>query len=88
MRLGDDLGSDRYLVGWTTTDDNVYWLGVIDGSGSFVVGPEEVSSAGIAWGNRDDSLRGHADGSVTWVTGDPFSTSLYLYRFRGASFLP
>jgi hypothetical protein len=88
MRLGDDLGSDRYLVGWTTTDDNVYWLGVIDGSGSFLIGPEEVSSAGIAWGNRDDSLRGHADVSVTWVTGDPFSTSLYLYRFRGASFLP
>jgi hypothetical protein len=88
MRLGSSLDSDRYLVGWVTTNDDVYRLGVINGSGNFITGPEEVSSAGIAWGNRDDSLRGHADGSVTWVEGEPGSATLYLYRFNGSPFLP
>jgi hypothetical protein len=88
MRLGSSLQSDRYLVGWKTTDDEVYWLGVISGSGYFITGPEAVTSAGIAWGNRDDSFRGYADGSVTWVEGAPGSTSLYLYRFNGAPYLP
>ena len=88
MRLGSDLNTNRYLVGWRTTDDEVYWLGVIDGSGNFISGPEEASSAEIAWGNRDDSFRGEADGSVTWVKGEPYSTTLFLYRFTGAAYLP
>jgi len=88
MRLGSSLLTDRYLVGWMTTEDEVYWLGVINGMGNFITGPEEVSSAGIAWGNRDDSFRGHADGSVTWVEGTPSSTTLILYRFNGAPYLP
>jgi hypothetical protein len=87
-RLGSSLQTDRYLVGWRTTNDNVYWLGVINGSGNFLAGPEEVSSAGIAWGNRDDSFRTHADGSVTWVQGNPLSTTLYLYRFNGSAYMP
>jgi len=87
-RLGSNLQTDRYLVGWMTTNDNVYWLGVIDGSGNFLAGPEEVSSAGIAWGNRDDSFRTNADGSVTWVQGNPSSTTLHLYRFNGAAYVP
>jgi hypothetical protein len=87
-RLGSNLQSDRYLVGWTTTNDNVYWLGVIDGSGNFLTGPEELSSAGIAWGNRDDSFRTNADGRVTWVQGDPLSTTLHLFRFNGSAFVP
>jgi len=88
MRLGSNLQTDRYLVGWRTTNDDVYWLGVINGSGNFLRGPEEVFSAGIAWGDRDDSFRGHADGSVTWVEGNPLSTTLYLYRFNGSPYLP
>jgi hypothetical protein len=88
MRLGSNLQADRYLVGWVTTDNDVYWLGVINGSGNFIAGPDEVSSAGIAWGNRDDSFRGHADGTVTWVAGEPSSTTLTLYRFNGSPFLP
>ena len=88
MRLGSNLQTDRYLVGWRTSNDDVYWLGVINGSGNFLAGPEEVSSAGIAWGDRDDSFRGHADGSVTWVEGNPGSTMLYLYRFNGSPYLP
>jgi hypothetical protein len=87
-RLGTDLQANRYLVGWTTTDSAVYWLAVINGSGTFVAGPEEVSSAGIAWGNRDDSLRTRADGSVSWVQGDPSRATLRLFRFDGSIYAP
>jgi hypothetical protein len=87
-RLGSDLGTDRYLVGWTTTNDGVYRLGVINGSGNFLAGPEEVSSAGIAWGNRDDSFRTRADGHVSWVQGDPGSSDLHLFRLDGSAYLP
>jgi len=88
MRLGSSLQSDRYLVGWRTTDDNVYWLGVIAGNGTFLAGPEEVSSAGIAWGDRDDSFRLNADGSVTWVRGEPSTTTLTLFQFVDSAGLP
>jgi hypothetical protein len=87
-RLGSNLQTDRYLVGWTTTNDNVYWLGVINGSAGFLAGPEEVSSAGIAWGNRDDSFRTRADGSVSWVQGNPGSTTLHLFRLNGSAYIP
>ena len=87
-RLGSNLQTDRYLVGWRTTNDNVYWLGVINGSGDFLAGPEEVSSAGIAWGNRDDSFRMRADGSVSWVQGNAVSTTLHLFRFDGSAYMP
>ena len=87
-RLGVSLQSDRYLVGWKTTHDNAYWLGIISGSGVFIKGPEAVSSAGIAWGNRDDSFRTRADGSVSWVQGGAGSALLYLFRFDGAAYVP
>lgn len=87
-RLGSALDTDRYLVGWKTINDNAYWLGVIDGSGNFLEGPEEVSLAGIAWGNRDDSFRTRPDGSVSWVQGDPSSTILHLFLFNGSVYLP
>ena len=86
-RLGSSLATDRYLVGWKTTNDNVYWLGVINGSGAFVAGPEEVSSAGTAWGNRDDSFRTRADGRVSWVQGNASSATLNFFVFEGSSFL-
>lgn len=87
-RLGSNLQADRYIVGWKTINDSVYWLGVINGSGNFLKGPEEVSSAGIAWGNRDDSFRTRADGSVSWVQGDPVSTALHLFSFDGSAYIP
>jgi hypothetical protein len=87
-RLGTDASADRFLVGWITTNNGVYWMAVIDGAGDFVVEPEEVTSAGIAWGNRDDSLRTRPDGTVSWVQGDPGSTTLHLFRFDGSSYLP
>ncbi len=87
-RLGSNLQSDRYLVGWRTINDNRYRLGVINGNGNFLKGPEEVSSVGIRWGNRDDSFRTRADGSVSWVQGDPTSASLHLFRFNGSAYIP
>jgi len=86
-RLGTDLGSNRFLVGWRTTNNDTYWLGVIDGAGAFLDGPEEVSSAGVAWGDRDDSFRTRADGSVSWVQGDANSRTLRLFRFDGTAYL-
>jgi hypothetical protein len=87
-RLGSSLGSDRYLVGWRTANNGVYWLGVINGNGVFLKGPEEVSSAGIGWGNRDDSFRTRADGNVSWVQGDPGSQTLRLFRFSASGYVP
>lgn len=86
--IGTNLSIDRFLVGWTTTNDGIYWLGVIDGSGKFIMGPEEVSSAGIKWGNRDDSLRTRPDGGVSWVQGEAGSNILHLFGFDGVSFSP
>ena len=87
-RLGSGVLTERYLVGWTTVNDSVYWLGVIDGKGNFLVGPEEVTSAGTLWGNRDESFRTRADGSVSWIQGEPTSTELDLFRFDGSFYVP
>ena len=87
-RWGSDAQEERYLVGWTTTNDGTYWLGIIDSDGNFLAGPEEVTSAGVRWGNRDDSFRTRADGSVSWVQGDPTSTELCLFRFEGSARIP
>lgn len=87
-RLGPGLPASRYLVGWTTVNDDTYWLAVINGEGNFVAGPENVTSAGARWGNRDDSFRTRTDGSVSWVQGEPASTGLHLFRFDGSAYLP
>jgi hypothetical protein len=86
--IGTSLNIDRFLAGWTTTNDGKYWLGVIDGSGKFIMGPEEVSSVGIKWGNRDDSLRTRLDGSINWLQGEAGSNILNLFRFDGRTFIP
>ncbi|MCB0167311.1 MAG: hypothetical protein KDI79_23985 [Anaerolineae bacterium] len=80
-RLGVTSAPEQFLVGWRTTNDNTYRLGVIDGQGDFLFGPEAIG-AGIKWGNRDDSFRTRSDGGVTWVQGDPLSTTLHLYRVK------
>ncbi len=87
-RLGSSLATDRYLVGWKTTNDNAYWLGVINGSGMFLTGPENISSTGFAWGNRDDSFRTRADGNVSWVQGNASSTALNFYIFDAVNIVP
>jgi hypothetical protein len=88
-RLGTDLNLDQYLVGWMTTDDGEYYLGVVDGEGSFVVSPQAVSSAGVIWGARDDSFRTRFDGSVSWVDGyhvTNLTHDIHLYRFDASIF--
>jgi len=87
-RLGSGVQAERYVVGWTTVNDDVYWLAVIDGEGNFLAGPAEVTSAGVRWGNRDDSFRTRPDGSVSWVQGEPTDTTLRLFRFDGSAYLP
>jgi hypothetical protein len=79
--IGSDLNTDLYLVGWTTTNDGRYWLGTINGSGNFIMGPEDVTSLGVKWGNRDDSMRTRQDGSVSWVQGDAGSNVLHYFHF-------
>ena len=79
-RIGSNT-PERYLVGWRTRNDGVFHIGVIDNAGAFLEGPEEMSGAGPGWGNRDDSFRGTADGSVAWLEGGAGSTTLRLYRY-------
>lgn len=87
-RIGADLGNGRYLVGWMMLNDNSYWLGVINDSGQFLFGPENVTAVGIRWGNRDDSFRTRPDGTVSWVQADPNSATIRLFQFNGDVFLP
>lgn len=86
--IGNDLSINLYLAGWTTTNDGKYWLSVIDGSGNFRMGPEDVTPSGINWGNRDDFLRTRQDGSISWIQGDAGSTVLHFFRFDGSSLTP
>lgn len=86
-RIGTGSGTERYLVGWLTNNNNVYKLAIVDGSGNFIYPAEEVSSVGIGWGNRDDSFHTRADGTVSWLQGDAQSTQLRLYIFDGDYFL-
>ena len=80
-RLGLATVPEHFLVGWRMINDNTFRLGVIDGQGNFLFGPEAMAP-GIKWGNRDDSFRTRSDGSVTWVQGDPLSATLHLYRIK------
>jgi hypothetical protein len=76
---------ERYLVGWMTRNDGAFHLGVINGSGAFLEGPEQLSPSGPGWGNRDDSFRSTFDGSVAWIEGAAGSTTLMLYRYLEAA---
>jgi hypothetical protein len=87
-RLGTSGQTERYLVGWTTSNTGVYWLAVIDGDGRFVVQPQEVTSAGVSWGNRDDSFRTRSDGTVSWVQGAANSRTLRLFLCDGSYYVP
>ncbi|MFO7681696.1 MAG: hypothetical protein R6X34_16760 [Chloroflexota bacterium] len=87
-RLGASVTDERYLVGWLTTQDNSYWLGVIDETGNFIIGPDNMTAAGVSWGNRDESFRTRVDGRVSWVQGAANSSQIRLFTFDGAPFLP
>jgi hypothetical protein len=87
-RIGTGGTAERYLVGWLTNNDNSYWLGVIDETGHFWYGPDNVTAAGIGWGNRDESFRTGADGRISWVQGDAGGSQIRLFHFDGGPFLP
>ena len=79
-RIGSQV-PERYLIGWRTRNDGVFHIGVIDNAGNFLEGPENMSPTGPGWGNRDDSFRKAANGSVAWLEGSAGSTILRLYRY-------
>lgn len=79
-RIGSQL-PERYLVGWRTANDGVFHIGVIDNAGVFLEGPENMSATGPGWGNRDDSFRPTANGSIAWLEGSAGSTTLRLYLY-------
>lgn len=87
-RIGANINSGHYLVGWTTTNDNVFWLGVINDNGQFLKGPDNVSTTGVRWGNRDESFRTRTDGTISWVQADANGNQIRLYHFDGTPFLP
>jgi hypothetical protein len=83
-RLGSVLGSNRFLVGWRLQTSGEFRLAVVDTQGTLLEGPVAVSPA-VKWGNRDDSFRTRPDGSVSWVQGDPGSSTLRLHRYADTS---
>ena len=86
-RLGANSAIEKYVVGWLTTNNNQYLLGIIDAAGHFLINPENVSTAGIGWGNRDDSFHTRYDGTVSWVQGDPNAQTISLFVFDPAPFM-
>ncbi len=83
-RIGQSA-PERYLVGWRTQNDGVFHIGLIDASGTFIEGPEQMSPAGPRWGVRDDSMQSIPDGSVAWVEGSAGTTSLELHRYTDST---
>jgi len=82
-RLPDaDGGGERYLVGWRLSNTGEFYLAVVSGDGSIVEGPDPVGGQGIRWGNRDDSFQRRPDGSVSWVNGDPNSSTVTLFTYQ------
>ncbi len=75
-------GGERYLVGWRLSNTGEFHLAVVSGDGSIVEGPDPVGGQGIAWGNRDDSFQSRPDGSVSWVHGNPNSSTVTLFTYR------
>ncbi|MEZ4513005.1 MAG: hypothetical protein R3C62_14140 [Chloroflexota bacterium] len=86
-RLGANPAIEKYVVGWLTTNNSQYQLGIIDAVGHFLVSPENVSTAGISWGNRDDSFRTRSNGTVSWVQGDAIAQVITLFIFDPAPFV-
>ncbi|MBD3854257.1 MAG: hypothetical protein IFJ96_05695 [Acidobacteria bacterium] len=82
-RIGSET-PEQFLVGWRTKSNGAFHLGVIDASGAFLEGPEQLSSTGPGWGNRDDSFQGTPDGGVAWVEGISGAATLTLHHYSDA----
>jgi hypothetical protein len=79
-RIGQQVPA-RYLAGWRTSNDGALHVGLINGAGGFLEGPETMSSVGPGWGVRDDSFRSTPDGGVVWLQGNAGSSTLKLHRY-------
>jgi hypothetical protein len=76
---------EQYLVGWRTKSNGAFHIGVIDASGAFLEGPEQMGSTGPGWGNRDDSFQRTPDGAVAWIEGNSGSVTITLYRYSDSA---
>jgi len=76
---------ERFLVGWRTASNGAFHVGVIDSSGGFLEGPEQMTSSGPGWGTRDDSFQATPVGEVVWIEGNAGSQTLTLYRYSDAA---
>lgn len=78
-----DDGSEQYVVGWH--GEETHWLGRVDAAGNFLEGPVDLAGA-AAWGKRDDPMRAHTNGDVSWAWfDDPGSTTLHVARLTSGS---
>ena len=80
-RIGTNLSSNRFLVGWYLQNETTFNMEVINPKGS-VLNPSETVSPTAGWGNRDDSLKSRPDGSITWLQGAAGATALQMYRYQ------
>ncbi len=83
-RVGADLTSDRYLLGWRMQSSGAFLLAIMDAAGAILEGPEVVSPD-VQWGARDDSFRTGADGRVTWCHGLAGSSTLQIHTYAEAA---
>ena len=75
--MGDS--AEQYVVGWSS--GMTYKLARVSGSGAFLEGPIDLSTA--KWGQRDDPFRTHLNGDIVWAWFDAAgSTQLKFARLR------
>jgi len=69
-RIGLEQDGDFFLHGYRNPHTRLYELGVVDGQGNWVSGPEVTSRPGwphkVFWGRRADDMRSSPDGKVVW----------------------
>lgn len=80
-RLGTSVDANRYLFGWRNAVAGTFLLGILDATGTILQGPEDVTTAAIGWGTRDDAFRTAPDGSVRWLTGQGGAATLTLNTY-------
>jgi hypothetical protein len=81
-RIGSNLGSNRFLVGWrlATPADSLARVAVIDSMGAILEGPE-VLPASLRWVHKDDSFRTRPEGTISWVEGVAGGSTLRLSTY-------
>jgi len=84
-------GPEEFVVGWAETgaqNARTYKLGRFSPGGAVVEAPVDVSAT-VAWGERDDPFRMHANGDIVWAWFDAAgATTFKLARIRGNGACP